>query len=293
MSLKNNTTLLNNLLDMANALPEAVDTTNATATANDILSGKTAYVNGQQVIGNIPSKTADDLSVSGATVSVPEGYYATAATKSVATTTQATPTISVDSNGLITATSSQSAGYVSAGNKSSTQQLTTQAAKNITPSESTQTAIAANTYATGAVTVNAIPSTYVKLPDTIEAGDYPIYGITTNQKITSSSYTDLGVYIFTVKKTGTYRFKWAMMKMPGSFGISQDITGSALYKNNSQIFVNEEFDRNNMQYNTVDVTCNAGDIISVRGKYTGSVYAGYLFGVNVCIKWDNPNMFFI
>ena len=50
------------------------------------------------------------------------------------TATQATPSISVSSNGLITASSTQSAGYVDAGTKSATQQLTTQTAKTVTPS---------------------------------------------------------------------------------------------------------------------------------------------------------------
>ena len=69
------------------------------------------------------------------------------------TATQATPSISVDSAGKITASVTQSAGYVSAGTKSATKQLTTQSAKTITPSTSTQTAVASGRYTTGAVTV--------------------------------------------------------------------------------------------------------------------------------------------
>jgi hypothetical protein len=65
---------------------------------------------------------------------------------------QATPVISVNSSGLITAT---------AGDKSATKQLTTQAAKTITPSTSSQTAVAKDVYTTGVVTVAAIPSNYV------------------------------------------------------------------------------------------------------------------------------------
>lgn len=66
---------------------------------------------------------------------------------------QATPVISVNStNGLITAT---------AGDKSATKQLTTQVAKTITPSTSSQTAVASGVYTTGAVTVAAIPSNYI------------------------------------------------------------------------------------------------------------------------------------
>ena len=64
---------------------------------------------------------------------------------------QATPEISVSSSGLITAT---------AGDKSATKQLTTQSAKTITPSTSSQTAIVSGRYTTGAVTVAAIPSNY-------------------------------------------------------------------------------------------------------------------------------------
>lgn len=63
-----------------------------------------------------------------------------------------TPTITVSSGGLITA---------SANGKSNTSQLTTQSAKTVTPSESSQTAVASGRYTTGAVTVAAIPSDYI------------------------------------------------------------------------------------------------------------------------------------
>ena len=74
-------------------------------------------------------------------------------TGTLAEATQATPSISVSSGGLITASVTQSGGIVAAGSKSSTQQLTTQGAKTVTPSTSTQTAVASGRYTTGAVQV--------------------------------------------------------------------------------------------------------------------------------------------
>ena len=123
-------------------------------TASDLLSGKELInQSGNKITGNIPTKTSSDLTASGATVTVPSGYYASSVSKSVSTTTQATPSISINSSGLITASATQSAGYVSSGTKSSTKQLTTQAAKTVTPGTANQTAVASGTYTTGAITV--------------------------------------------------------------------------------------------------------------------------------------------
>lgn len=129
-----------------------IDTSDATATTGDVLNGKTFYANGIKVTGNIPTKTESNLISSGATVTVPAGYYASQVSKSVATATQATPSISVSTAGLITASSTQSAGYVSSGTKSATKQLTTQAAQTITPGTSNKT-IASGRYLTGTQTI--------------------------------------------------------------------------------------------------------------------------------------------
>lgn len=112
-------------------------------------------------LNNIANRDSNNLSVSGATVTVPAGNYKAQATKSVATATQATPSVSIDANGKITASATQSAGYVTAGTKTETKQLTTQATKTVTPTESSQTAVASGVYTTGAVSVSPIPSEYI------------------------------------------------------------------------------------------------------------------------------------
>lgn len=135
-------------------------------------------------ISNFPIRNDSNVTVSGATVTVDFGWYGVGVSKTVASgsvTTPATtitvnPSISVSSTGLITATTSASQnitpsvleGYVSSGTAgtvsvsgSNTQQLTTQAAKTVAPTESEQTAVASGVYTTGIVKVGAISSTYV------------------------------------------------------------------------------------------------------------------------------------
>lgn len=122
--------------------------------AGDLLSGKQLIgQDGNIITGTIPSKDSNNISVSGRTVTVPAGYYPSQASKSIASATQATPSITVSSGGLITASATQSAGYVTSGTKSATKQLTTQAGKTVTPSTSQQTAVASGRYTTGAVYV--------------------------------------------------------------------------------------------------------------------------------------------
>lgn len=93
--------------------------------------------------------TAIDLR-SGKSLIAPDGSVVTGTVPEVE---QATPSISVSSGGLITATAAQVGGIVADGTMSATQQLTTQGAKTVTPGTSTQTAVASGRYTTGAVQV--------------------------------------------------------------------------------------------------------------------------------------------
>lgn len=99
-----------------------------------------------------------DLSNPGAAGDLRSGKQLVGADGSIVTGTlpeviQATPTISVSSGGLITASATQSGGIVEGGSKSATQQLTTQAAKTVTPGTTNQTAVASGRYTTGDVDV--------------------------------------------------------------------------------------------------------------------------------------------
>lgn len=123
---------------------------------------KVGAISSTYVGSGIEQRDETDLTASGATVTVPAGYYAEQETKSVATTTHQSPTASVNSTtGLVTASHTQGTGYVTGGTTTGTLQLTTQAAKTVTPTETEQVAVAAGRYTTGQVKVAAISSTYV------------------------------------------------------------------------------------------------------------------------------------
>ena len=84
------------------AIPdEYQDVSNVTAAAGDVLAGKVFVdATGAEIEGTIPEKDSDDLTVSGATVTAPAGYYATAATKTLsagALAAEATGSATVDS----------------------------------------------------------------------------------------------------------------------------------------------------------------------------------------------------
>lgn len=148
-----------------------VDTSDATLnSAAKLPQGVTAYANATKYTGTAAENDSSDLTVSGATVTVPAGYYSSQASKAVASGSATAPatisgtsaTVSTGTNTLtlsktVSVTPSVTAGYVSAGTAGSssvslTASVTTKAAATITPGTSNQT-IAAGTYLTGAQTV--------------------------------------------------------------------------------------------------------------------------------------------
>ena len=134
----------------ATSITTTADDTNDVLTLTASNNQETGYGTGS----NQTSSKAITLMVSGSTVTATDNSATPVKiSKSVATATQATPSIAVSAGGIVTATVLQAEGYVSAGTKSATKQLTTQAAKTVTPTTSDQTAVASNRYTTGAVKV--------------------------------------------------------------------------------------------------------------------------------------------
>jgi hypothetical protein len=142
----------------------SADDTNDKLTITASNNQGTGYVTG----ANKTATKTITLTASGSSVTASDGSKSVS--KSVATATQATPSISINSSGKITASATQTAGYVSAGTKSGTKHLTTQAAKTVTPTTSSQTAVASGVYTTGAVKVAAIPSKYKDTSDANATG---------------------------------------------------------------------------------------------------------------------------
>lgn len=148
-----------------------IDTSDATLNdAGKLPSGVTAYADGVKFTGTAAENDSSDLTVSGATVTVPAGYYSESASKSVASGS-ATPAASLSATGAAVSTGTNTltltkavsntpqvtAGYVSSGTAgdssvSLTASVTTKGAATITPGTSAQT-ISSGTYLTGAQTI--------------------------------------------------------------------------------------------------------------------------------------------
>lgn len=149
-----------------------VDTSDATLNdAGYLPLGVTAYSDGTKYTGTAAENDSSDLTVSGATITAPAGYYSSSASASVASGS-ATPASSLSgtsasvSTGTNTLTLSKTisnspqvtAGYISSGTAGNTAvtltaSVTTKAAATITPGTSNQT-IASGTYLTGAQTIS-------------------------------------------------------------------------------------------------------------------------------------------
>lgn len=111
---------------------------------------------------DVAKRNASSLTVDGATVTAPAGYYASNASKTVPSGAVGNITFTLDqANGMVEAHQTNEAGYISGNSSTTAYLLETQPATTIIPSDTQQTAVLAGKYTTGDVTVDAIPTDYV------------------------------------------------------------------------------------------------------------------------------------
>lgn len=241
-------------------------------------------------------RDASDLTASGATVTVPSGYYAEQATKSVATTTHPNPTVSVNSSGLMTASHTQTTGYVTGGTTTGTSQLTTKGATTYAPSTSAQT-ISSGTYLTGAQTIAAVTTTNLTAANivsgvTVKVGysgdDDCVASVTgtasgggsknvqiaqSTTRTANTAYTSL--ISLTCSKTGTYDVYWTCIRTNNSTGYTW---GSQLYIDGTAYGTAQtgSWSNNVQNIHLSNVTLTKDKTVAVYARSRGGTYYAFV-----------------
>ncbi len=281
------------------ALPSNITIT-PTESAQTV-GGSNVMMQGVVTVNAIPSnyvgsgvtqRSSSDLTSSGATVTVPSGYYSAQATKSVSSGS-ATPassisgtsaTVSTGTNTLtlsktVSNTPQVSAGYISSGTAgnssvSLTASVTTKGTATITPGTSDQT-ISSGTYITGTQTISGdanLVAGNIKSGTSIfgVTGSYTGGGTSKNVQIvqgttrtSSSTMTAIGAEL-TVSKAGTYDIYWD--------GVRSTTSGSYTYA--TQLYIdgtaygseNSTWTNNIQNNHLTNVSLTANQKLRIRGR---------------------------
>lgn len=260
----------NNFPTAINAISTGTNTADANATAADILSPKTAYVNGSKLTGTIATKTASNLSASGATVTAEAGYYASAVSKSVSSGSATTPATTVytgkvgmsfnASNGVVTASSvsgtasvtpTVSAGYVSAGT-----------AGTITATSN------ANTYSVGLASINAPSGSKQQSTPTVTLYANGLISAT-SAATSGTAYANVATagYIAAGAKSGTFSLT---ASAAGTKQLTTKAGGTTTITGNTKIVASQTFTTGDV-YATVAAATRSAGTAAVLNNSNGNV----------------------
>lgn len=206
-----------------------MDVTSDTVAAGSLLSGKTATKNdGTKATGNIASKTASDLTASGATVTAAAGYYPSAVSKAVTTTTHPNPTAAITSStGIVTASHTQGTGYVTGGTTTGTTNLTTQAATTYNTSTADQT-ITSYRWLTGNQTIKSVTTSNLTAANIAEGVVVKVGDANNASRITQVTGTHSGATSYTATISGTGNSSYCYVTYSGTKYYSNN--GTFTYK---------------------------------------------------------------
>ena len=202
-----------------------VDNSYADATTADVLAGKWFGTPTGVVEGTATARSSSDLTVSGATVTVPSGFYSSQASKAVASGAAGTPTASKGtvSNHRISVTPSvtNTTGYITGSTKTGTA-VTVSASELVSGSETKTT--------NGTYDVTNLAELVVNVSGGSSKAIYTYTGLATR---TANSYGSTSATV-TVTKAGTYTISYVAIRgsSSGTMGTNLHI-GSTSGTNNT------------------------------------------------------------
>ena len=234
--------------------------------ANYMMEGAVTVnaISSTYVGSGITQRSSSDLTASGATVTVPSGYYSTQASKAVASGTAGTPTATKGtvSNHSVSVTPSvtNTSGYITGSTKTGTA-VTVSASELVSGSE-TKTA-------NGTYDVTNLASLVVNVSGGSSKNVQVVQQ--NNTRVTATTYTKACGDI-TVSKTGTYDVYWTAYRTStsGTWG-TQLYIGNTAYGNAQTTF--------SSYFQTVhlsNVSLTANQTVSVYGRSRGSNYYLYV-----------------
>lgn len=216
-------------------------------------------VSSTYVGSGITRRSSSDLSASGATVTVPSGYYEDTGTKSVASGTAGTPTATKGSvsNHSVTITPSvtNTTGYISGGTK--TGSAVTVSASELVSGSETKTA-------NGTYDVTNLASLVVNVSG---GGGKNIQVYAGYDEVNATSYTATDLSI-KVASAGTYLISWT-----GARNTTSGTSGSQIYVNGTaKGSAHTTFTRNYFQFCQETLTLAANDTVVVRARARNTSY---------------------
>lgn len=218
----------------------------------------------------ITRRSSTDLTASGATVTVPSGYYSSQASKSVASGTAGTPTATKGSvsNHSVTVTPSvtNTTGYITGSTKTGTA-VTVSASELVSGSE-TKTA-------NGTYDVTNLASLVVNVSGSGSSKNVQIaQGI---NRVNTTAYTAVSGQTLTVAKTGKYDIYWS-----GYRSSTSGTSGSQLYIGDTAYGTAQTtFSNNGQSVHLTNVSLTKDDVITVRARARNTSY--YMYVANLTI----------
>ena len=238
--------------------PQGTKSISANGTGIDV----TEYASVDVAVPTGTPRTSTDLTVSGDTVTAPAGYYASAASKSVASGTAGTPTAtkgSVSNHAIsVTPSVTNTTGYITGSTKTGTA-VTVSASELVSGSE-TKTA-------NGTYDVTNLASLVVNVASSSK--NVQVAQSTTRSTSTSGS----NVISLTCSTTGTYTVRWSTFRSStgGTWGSRLYIGGTAYETMDTSGWSNHIQNRE-----VTGVSISANQAVAVYVQSRGSNYYGYV-----------------